>query len=175
MIDQECGPLAVLKPRMIPTCRQVWDPLPRTVLGRTLLMGASPATSCGFWAQTARAERERQGHYLATCCLSQARAACGHPRVGRGGQGTSRNPRGSFGGESEPSKQEGSWSKGDGFNSSDGGWDPASWFPVTRREKPCWIWNRDRPGLRPGVQACATFTRALRQEDVCSTLSSGTV
>lgn len=47
--------------------------------GWELIMEASPATSCGCWAQTAKAEPERQGHYLATCYPSQARAGSRAP------------------------------------------------------------------------------------------------
>ena len=50
------------------------------------------------------------------------------------------NPRGSFGGESEPSEQEVGQNEAGGFSSSDGGWEPDSSFPVTRRERPCWIY-----------------------------------
>ena len=49
------------------------------------------------------------------------------------------NPRGSFGGESELSEQEVGWNKGGSFSSSDGGWEPDSWFLVTGKERRCWI------------------------------------
>lgn len=38
-------------------------------LGGSLIVEASPGTSSGCWAQAARAERERQGHCLATCLV----------------------------------------------------------------------------------------------------------
>lgn len=65
----------------------------RNMLGRSLLMEASLATSCGCWAQTARAELESQGHYLATLCPRETRAVY---RVGFTQEGASGNPRWSF-------------------------------------------------------------------------------
>ena len=35
--------------------------------------------------------------------------------------------------------QEVGWNKGGSFSSSDGGWEPDSWFLVTGKERRCWI------------------------------------
>ena len=61
------------------------------------------------------------------------------PAVHVSEKGTPGNPRRSFGGESELSEQEVGRNKGGSFSSSDGGWEPDSWFLVTRRESRCWI------------------------------------
>lgn len=61
------------------------------------------------------------------------------PAVHVSEKGAPGNPRGSFGGESELSEQEVGWNKGGSFSSSDGGWEPDSWFLVTGKERRCWI------------------------------------